>query len=58
MAEKELWNIAKEKCWKTEEPHLKEIAISCGNIGLCMKKNFSAAGCERMWKEEKQKWRG
>ena len=44
-------NVAKETCSKTEELCL-NMAISYGNIGLCMKKTFSAVGCVRMWQEE------
>ena len=61
MAQKGLWNIDKEKCWKTEKPHLQKTEINCGNTKLCMKKTFSAVGCVRVggrkgvmerWKEE------
>ena len=54
--EKSCGMLPRKTCWKTEDPYLKKTAISCGNIWLCMKKTFSAAGCERMSKGEKQKW--
>ena len=35
---------------------LQKTAISCGNIGPCMLKTFSAVSFEKTWKKGKQKW--
>ena len=43
MAQKRLWNIAKKRVLEDRGMH---------------EEHFSAFGCGRTWKEEKQKWRG
>ena len=49
--------LQRETCWKTEERYPKKMTIICENTVLCMK-TFSAADCERLWKNKKEKWRG
>ena len=57
-------NIAKEKCWKTDERFFKKMAISCGNIELCMlvgrgsgkRKSRNGEAARGGQTRKKQKW--
>ena len=58
MAQKGLWNVAREKMLKTDALCLKKMEINRVNTKSCMKKTVLAVGCVRMWKEEKLRCTG
>ena len=45
----------KRECWKTEEPCPEKTETCSMNIKQCVKKTFSAGGCERKVKKKKNK---